>query len=220
VAGEDTSSAEALRAVGQLSAQVYRGLRTGTPVDTDAVRLACLLLDWGHDADAVREVVARRPSQIPAAEMAELAAELLHVTGFDPGFALAPELLPVLEQAVRRVAADFAGSRVVDGLHMVQSDDAGSRALLALGDGTLLSTGNGLAPSGGDDPVRALVEVAAEVQDEVAARFRMVWPVCRAHRLGVRPVAAPGVAQWQCAGGPSGHVVGQVGNVASSPYTF
>ncbi|WP_329372601.1 hypothetical protein OG896_37520 [Streptomyces sp. NBC_00669] len=209
--GEGDSSAAALRSVEEWSARIHRGLRSGSRVDAEAVRLACLLLDWGHDAEVVRDLVTRDPAQVPAPEMARLAAELLRVCGFDPGFALAPERLPVLERAVEKVAADFAGCTVVDGLHLVQADEAGPRALLALGDGTLLSTGNGLAPSAGDDPVHALVEVAAEVQDEVAARFRLVWPVCRDHGLGVRPAAADGSARWRCAGGPPGHFVGEVG---------
>lgn len=218
--GEGESAAEALRTVERWSAQVYRGLRAGTRVDAEAVELACLLLDWGHDADVVRELVTRDPAEIPESEMARSAAELLRVCGFDPGFALAPERLPVLEEAVRLVAADFADSTVVDGLHIAPTDDADPRALLALGDGTLLSTGNGLAASAGDDPVRALVEVAAEVQGEVAARFRLVWPVCREHRLGARPTATAGTARWRCAGGASGHLVGEVGRLAMSRYTL
>jgi hypothetical protein len=216
VAGESAASAEVLRAVERLSARVYRNLRAGARVDGEAVELACLLLDWGHSADAVRELVARRPSDIPGPEMAELAAELLRAIGFDPGFALAPERLAVLEQAVRMVAADFAGSAVVDGLHVVRAQDVGPRALLALGDGTLLSSGNGLAPSAGDDPVRALVEIAMEVQDEVAARFWLVWPVCPRHGLGVRPVAEAGTARWRCAGGLCGHFAGPVGGLATA----
>ncbi|MFC4029958.1 hypothetical protein ACFO3J_00570 [Streptomyces polygonati] len=212
---ENAAPAEALHRAERLSEQVYRKLRAGLRVDAEAVELACLLLDWGHTADIVRELVVRRPADIPEAEMAELAAKLLRAVAFDPGFALAPGRLPVLEEAVRGVAADFAGSGVVDGLHIVLSTDGGPRALLALGDGTLLSSGNGLAPSAGDDPVRALVEVAEEVQAEVADRFRLVWPVCDRHGLGLRPVAEAAAAHWRCGGGPAAHFEGPVGGLTA-----
>ncbi|MBY8876158.1 hypothetical protein [Actinacidiphila acidipaludis] len=219
VAGRPATAEEALRAAEYWGAQVYRGLRAGERVDDEAVHLACLLLDWGHHADVVRDLVTRRPADIPEPEMAELAAALLRVSGFDPGFALAPERLAVLEQAVRKVAADFAGSAIagIDGLHLVRTDDVGPRALLALGDGTLLNMGNGLAPATGDDPVRAAAEVAAEVQDEVAARFRVVWPVCVEHRLGARPAVTARMARWRCAvGGPVGHDMAEVGRLGTS----
>lgn len=204
-------AAEDLRTADRLGARIYRALRDGKPVASDAVELACLLLDWGCGGDPVRELVERRPDDVPAQEMAGLAAALLREIGFEPGYDLVPERLTVLEHAARMVAADFAGTGVVGALDVVlQAGTDGSRAVIVMADGTGLSIGDGSPSAAGDDLPDAAFFLADEVQTEVAKRFGMVWPVCPEHRLGVHPTLGAGVAEWRCAGG-GGHVPAVIG---------
>ncbi|SEN78946.1 hypothetical protein SAMN05216267_101065 [Actinacidiphila rubida] len=201
----------AVSRIDELGARVHAGLRDGRLAAGDAVALACEALDWGHSGRAVREVVERDPAQVGAAEMAELARRVLAETGFDPGFARAPERLAVLRRALRIAARDLPTAGITGAPRLVLLEEfTPVSAGVELADGRLLTGGAGLPAAAGDGLAGALVAVAGLVQDDLLRRTWRVWPVCPGHGLGLHAREDRGSAVWGCAGG-GGHAVALVG---------
>jgi len=203
--------------IDRLSARVYLGLRSGLLASDDVVKLACALLDWCHNGEAVREVVERHPAQVSAREMAELAARVLEECGFDPGFDLAPERLEVLRQALSIAARDLPTAGIDGEPQLVIMEDwfpvaAGVR----LADGRLLSCDGRLQPSTGDDLLGSVTAVAGLIQEGLLEISWKVWPVCADHRLGVHAIERRNLALWWCSGA-DGHALAPVGSLVKVP---
>jgi hypothetical protein len=193
--------------------KIYSALQEGRFAASMAVDLACFLADWGRMTPAIRQLLEIRLADLSEPQAETLAKELLQDIQFDPGFTLAPHRIDNLRLALHSVQADFSPVRIVDDMHLrVDEEEYGERARITLHDQSLLSTGNGIPASAGDDPTDSLVAIAEEVQDEVADRFRLVWPVCPEHRLGTHPVKAESAAWWRC-GASGGHVVARIGSL-------
>jgi hypothetical protein len=203
--------------IDRLSARVYLGLRSGLLASDDVVELACALLDWCHNGEAVREVVERHPAQVPAREMAELAARILEECCFDPGFDLAPERLEVLRKALGIVARDLPTAGI-DGEPqlLIMEDWFPVAAAVQLADGRLLSCDGRLQPSTGDDLPGSVTAVAGLIQDSLLEIAWKVWPVCADHRLGVHAIERSDLALWWCSG-TEGHALAPVGTLVKAP---
>ncbi|MFJ3667240.1 hypothetical protein ACIPSE_12365 [Streptomyces sp. NPDC090106] len=197
-----------------LMRKVYLGLREERLDARDVVALACVLLGWSHDTDAVVEVVERNPAEVPRAEMAVLARRILDDVHFDPGFDLAPERLETLRAALRVVARDLP-TRGIEGEPEIEivEDSFPVGAAVRLADGERLNWGGPVLPSMCDDPATALTCLAILIQESLLERTWQVWPVCPRHDLGVHPSGREREVTWWCAGG-GGHTLALVGELA------
>ncbi|GAA2222727.1 hypothetical protein GCM10010232_03940 [Streptomyces amakusaensis] len=199
--------------INRLSARVYVGLRDG-PLDAgDVVALACELLDWGGGGEAVREVVERDPSRVPAAEMAVLARGVLEEIGFEPGFDLEPGRLETLRRALRVVTRDLR-TRGIEGEPevVVEESTYPEAAVVRLASGRLLGNDGTLPPSSGEDMAGAVAAVAEMVHAGLLEETWTVWPQCAEHRLGAHAAERAERAVWWCGGG-DGHVLAEVGGL-------
>ena len=236
---------EAVEAAG---ARVYAGLRrdaeearagsgTGTPAWDDVAELACLLLDWGRTEPEVAEVVELRREDVGGERLRALARRLLDVSGYDPGFRLAPERLGRLCHALDLAARDLPARWAGDAPRLAVQDCFGrEQAVVELSGGYV--HGMAIAPSDGDTAAGALAAVADLLQETVMERHWQVWPVCAVHGLGLHArtraadagtgtgadgssksgsgegAEAEEIAVWHCeGGGATGHVVGRIGEL-------
>ena len=196
-----------------LGRKIYVTLHERRPVVDIAVELACFLADWGRMTPAIRQLLEIKLADLSRPQAESLAKELLQDIQFDPGFTVAPHRIGNLRLALQGVQADFSQVRLVDDMHLrVDEEVYGARVRITLRGQSLLSTGNGVPASVGDDPTDSLVAIAAEVQDEVADRFWLVWPECPEHRLGTHPVKADSTAWWRCCAS-GGHFVALIGSL-------
>lgn len=221
---------QAVRAAGT---RVYTGLRrdagAGTPTWDDVAELACLLLDWGRTDPEVTEVVELRREDVGGEQLRSLARRLLDVSGFDPGFRLAPERLGRLCHALDLAARDLPAWWSGDAPRLIVHEFSGQeQAVVELSGGYV--HGMAISPSDGDTAAGALAAVADLLQETVMERHWQVWPVCAVHGLGLhartRDTGADGgstndsgkcaeteeIAVWHCeGGGPTGHVIARIG---------
>ncbi|SNX88609.1 hypothetical protein SAMN06272735_9080 [Streptomyces sp. TLI_55] len=197
-----------------LERKVYLGLREGDLDAQDVVALACELLDWFHDTDAVLEVVERNPAEVSPAEMTALARRMLDEVGFDPGFDLAPERLETLRAALRIVARDLP-TRGIEGEPEIEilEDCFPVGAGVRLAGGERLSWGGPVLPNMCDHPTMTLTSLAVLIQESLLEWTWQVWPVCPRHDLGVHGSERDGAAVWWCPG-EGGHVLAPVGELA------
>jgi hypothetical protein len=166
------------------------------PLDDRAARVAALALD---DEDAAG-----------SASLAAAARELLE-TYFEPGFDDDPSLLPALEEALEIVKADLRATGLPDAVRLYTWEGSPNVAVDAW---AANSSGSGIHPAAGSDPVNALVAVADDAQDAVMHSVWGAWPTCPAHRYGVHPLEHGGAAVWWCSG-DGGHVAARIGHWAS-----
>ncbi|RLU83600.1 hypothetical protein CTZ27_28310 [Streptomyces griseocarneus] len=201
----------------QLKRSVYLGLREGSPDPRQVVALACELLDRFHGTDAVLEVVARDPAEVPRTEMAALARRILDDVGFEPGFDLAPERLETLRDALRVMARDLT-TYGIEGEPEVEvlEDRFPAGAGVRLADGGRLGWGGPVLPGMCDNPATTLTGLAVMIQESLLERTRQVWPVCPRHGLGVHGAEREREAVWWCAG-DGGHVLAPVGELTHVP---
>jgi hypothetical protein len=191
-----------------LCRRLYRSLRDGV-VDREAA------FDLGA------EVLAEKPSSEPAAETAALAVAddadpallaaaaraLLESVQFEPGFDDEPGWMAALEAALDIVKADLRACGLPDEVRLYRWDgwpNVGVDAWAAN------STGGGIYPAAGNDPVTALVWVADDAQDAVMHSVWGAWPTCPEHRLGVHAREHDRAAVWWCSG-DGGHAVARIG---------
>ncbi|MFE9251558.1 hypothetical protein [Streptomyces sp. NPDC007088] len=209
----DAELMAATRTVERLSERVYLGLRQGHPAPRDVVELACVLLDWGHPGEAVREAVERDPARVSVAETDGLARRILEESGFEPGFDLAPERLTVLREALGVLARDLPTAGVTGEPRLVLLEDFWPvSAGVELADGRVLAGDGGLRPEAGVSFAAEVAAVAALVQEDLMKRTWRVWPVCGEHGTGLHADTREDVAVWWCAGA-RGHVAAPVGEL-------
>ena len=198
----------------RLCRRVYTGLRAGALDCTDTFDLAASVLA-SRPADEAATELARlsvEGTQAGRSRRADLAATLLEVVGFHPGFAEEPALLGRIEDALRLVNRDMAASGLRHGCRIhVRADQPGlnGNAYVESWDGHR-GSGQGVFPDSGADPVSALVAVAEDAQDAVMHAIWSAWPECPVHRLGVHARDHDGTGVWWCAGA-GGHAVAAIG---------
>lgn len=192
----------------RLCRRLYRSLRDGA-VDREAA------------FDVSAEVLAYHPANEKAAEAAALALtddpdpaplaaavrELLASLTFAPGFDDEPGWLAALEEALEIVKADLRACGLPDTVRLYTWDGSPNAAVDAW---AANSSGGGIYPAAGQDPVTALVAVADDAQDAVMHSVWGAWPTCPEHSLGVHALEHGGAAVWWCGIG-GGHVVARVG---------
>ena len=170
--------------------------------------------------DLSADRLAENPADEAAAEVAELAVaedadpallaaaarELLSSLHFRPTFDDEPGWLVALEAALEVVKADLRACGLPDAVRLYTWEGSPNAAVDAW---AANSTGGGIYPEAGKDPVTALVEVAEDTQDAVMHSVWGAWPQCPKHNVGVHAREHDGMAVWWC--GPGGHVVARVG---------
>lgn len=207
------------RETDSMGRKIYVALREDRPVAHLAVEVACLLLDWGRETPAARQLIEVISGDLSAGEAEELAAKLLVDIGYDPGFALAPWRMENFRRALQGVQADFSEVRPAEGMRLrFDEEDYGAVARVSLRDDSVLGAGVGISASVGDNLTDSQIAIAEEVQDEIADRFLLVWPECPLHGLGVHPVESDSSAWWHCRA-DGGHVVARIGSVSTKRTT-
>ena len=142
--------------------------------------------------------------------LADLARQVLDSIGFEPDFEAEPRQLAQPEQALELVRADLGADGLDGQARLVLANGGYPRYLWAEFRGTF-GHGSGVTPADARDPVRALVAVAAEMQDAVMHVLMAAWPTCPAHGLGGHAREHERQAVWWCNGGPVGHVIAAIG---------
>lgn len=196
-----------------LCRRLYRSLRDGhvdreAAFDVSAEVLAnpSLQLDEGSSRSAAADVAAFALAGSAAdARLAAAAREMLEFC-FEPTVDDEPGWLAVLEAALDVAKADLRASGLPDTVRLMTWE--GSRNV-GVDAWAANSSGGGIFPEEGRDPVRALVAMAEDLQDAVMHSIWGVWPTCPIHKLGVHAAERDGAAVWWRPRG--GHAAAQVG---------
>jgi hypothetical protein len=208
--GPDAPSPDILaREFDRLASQTYAGIRDGGLDPEVTFDLASFLMDWAPSSPAVRQLAEQSMTGTDPARLADLAAQVLADSDFEPGFAAEPRRLAELERALKAVQADMHATGLAGPVRLVVLQDTPPRHAFAEFRGSYGHT-SGVAPDAADDPVRALIAVADDLQDAVMAALGTAWPVCLAHGLGGHPREHDHQAVWWCSG-RGGHVVAMIG---------
>ena len=193
----------------RLCRRLYRSLRHG-PVDREAafdLGAGVLASDPSDEKAAMAATLAVAGDADPA-PLAAAARELLESLAFEPGFDDEPGWLAALAEALDIVKADLRACGLPDAVRLYTWDGSPNAAVDAW---AANSTGPGIYPAAGNDPVTALVAVADDAQDAVMNSVWGAWPTCPVHSLGVHAREHDGVAVWWCASA-GGHVAAPVGH--------
>jgi ABC-type branched-subunit amino acid transport system substrate-binding protein len=189
---------------------LYRSVRDGSVDPAAAFDLgADVLRDYPADERAAK-VAALALDQDAAPALLAAAVRALLAEHFQPTFDDEPGWFAALEEALETVKADLRASGLPDAVRLYSwegSTNVGVDAWAAN------STGGGIFPEEGRDPVLALASVADDVQDAVMHSIWGAWPTCPVHRLGVHADLHDGAAVWWCRSG-GGHVVAPVGQLS------
>lgn len=197
----------------RLCRRLYRSLRDGA-VDREAAfgLSAGVLADDPSDEKAAEAAALAVSNSADPALLAAVARELLASLYFQPGFDDEPGWLAALEEALEIVKADLRASGLPDAVRLFTwngSPNAGVEAWAGN------SSGVGIHPEAGKEPVTALVMVADEAQDAIMDSIWGAWPTCPEHNLGVHAREHDGPAVWWCASG--GHAVARIGQWPTVP---
>ena len=122
-------------------------------------------------------------------------------------------MLAALEEALEIVKADLRACGLPDAVRLYTWDGSPNVAVDAW---AANSTGGGICPAAGKDPVTALAAVADDAQDAVMHSVWGAWPTCPEHRLGVHAREHDGAAVWWCSS-VGGHAVTRVGQWPHRP---
>lgn len=192
----------------RLCRRLYQSLRNGA-VDRDAAfDLSAEVLAYNPANEKAAEAAARAlADDADPAPLAAAARELLASLQFDLGFDDEPSWLTALEEALEIVKADLRACELPDTVRLYTWDGSPCAAVDAW---AANSTGGGIHPAAGRDPVTALVAVADDAQDAVMHSAWGAWPTCPEHGLGVHALEHGGAAVWWCAVG-GGHLVARIG---------
>ena len=123
-----------------------------------------------------------------------------------------PGWLAALEAALESVKADLRASGLPDAVQLFTWSGSPNAGVAAWAGN---SSGVGISPEVGRDPVTALVMVADEAQDAIMDSIWAAWPTCPEHHLGVHAREHDGAAVWWCASG--GHAVARIGQWPTAP---
>ncbi|MFI6883519.1 hypothetical protein [Streptosporangium canum] len=191
---------ELCQAVDELGVRIHTALRDGGLDAEPLVEPACLMKEWGASTPVTREPLERLATELTAADLA-----LLDEIGFGPTFALEPDLLVPLEEALKVVERDVRAAGITGTLRMIVPDwDVMGMAWVEF-EG--IRHGNGIRP--GTGPLRAVADATQEVVMEV---LWGAWPVCPVHNQGLRAESEDGIAVWRCTGSGT-HTVAPVGEL-------
>ncbi|SFK51441.1 hypothetical protein SAMN05216275_12756 [Streptosporangium canum] len=113
---------ELCQAVDELGVRIYTALRDGGLDADPLVDLACLMKEWGAPSPVTRELLERLATELTAADLARLGEALLDEIGFGPTFALEPDLLVPLEEALKVVERDVRAAGITGTLRMIVPD--------------------------------------------------------------------------------------------------
>jgi hypothetical protein len=197
----------------RLCRNLYRSLRDGA-VDREAAfdLSAEILADDASDEKAAETAALALADGADPALLAASARELLAALLFQPGFDDEPGWLAALEEALEMVKADLRASGLPDAVRLYTWDGSPNAGVDAW---AANSSGVGISPEAGKDPVTALVMVADEAQDAIMHSVWGAWPACPEHGLGVHAREHDGAAVWWCATG--GHAVARIGQWPAAP---
>lgn len=200
-----------------LCRRLYRSLRDGA-IDREAASglSAGVLADDPSDEQAGKAAQAAALAAADDADpalFATAARELLESLLFDPDFDDEPGWLAALEQALEIVKADLRACELPDTVRLYTWDGSPNAGVDAW---AANSTGGGIWPAAGKDPVTALVAVADDARDAVMHSVWGAWPTCPEHSLGVHAGEHDGAAVWWCASG-GGHTVARIGQWPARP---
>ena len=197
----------------RLCRRLYRSLREGA-VDREAAfdLSAAVLADNPSDENAAAAAALAVADGADPALLAAAARELLASLRFQPDFDDEPGWLAALEGALEMVKADLRASGLPDAVGLYTWDGSPNAGVDAWAGN---SSGGGISPEAGKEPVTALVMVADEAQDAIMDSIWGAWPTCPEHGLGVHAREHDGAAVWWCASG--GHAVARIGQWPSSP---
>ena len=194
----------------RLASQVYQGLRDGTVNREVTFDLACYLIEWAPYSEPAQRLAEQSMAGDDPGRLASLARQVLDSLGFEPDFQAEPRLLGQAERALEAVRSDLRTDGLDGPARLVLADGGYPRYLWAEFRGTF-GHGSGVTPADVSDPVRALVAVAADMQDAVMHALAAAWPTCPAHGLGGHACEDERQAVWWCNGGPGGHVIAAIG---------
>jgi hypothetical protein len=197
----------------RLCRRLYRSLRDGA-VDREAAfgLSAGVLADDPSDEKAAAAAALAVADGADPALLAAAARELLASLPFQPDFDDEPGWLAALEEALEIVKADLRASGLPDTVRLYTWDGSPNAGVDAW---AANSSGVGISPEAGKDPVTALVIVADEAQDAIMHSVWGAWPACPEHGLGVHAREHDGAAVWWCATG--GHAVARIGQWPTAP---
>jgi hypothetical protein len=195
----------------RLASQVYQRLRDGTADPEATFDLACHLIEWAPYSELAQRLAEQSVAGDDPGHLASLAWEVLDSLGFEPDFQAEPRLLGQAEQALEAVRSDLRTDGLDGPARLVLADGGYPRYLWAEFRGTH-GHGSGVTPADAREPVRALVAVAADMQDAVMHALAAAWPTCPAHGLGGHAREHERQAVWWCNGGPGGHVIATIGH--------
>jgi len=200
---------EPLSAFERLAGRVYTGARDGAVDREAAFELACLVLEEQPLDEAAAEL-ARLSMDDGLDDDARLAVAAFRVLDdrFEPGFDEEPGWLAALQEAMEAVNRDMRASGL-PGTGRLGRYDWSPNAYAQSWDGET-STGGGIFPESGSDPVAALAAVADDAQDAVMHTIWGAWPLCPVHGLGVHARERDGAAVWWCERA-GGHVAAPIG---------
>lgn len=154
---------ELCQAVDELGVRIHTALRDGGLDAEPLVDLACLMKEWGASSPVTRELLERLATELTAADLARLGEALLDEIGFGPTFALEPDLLVPLEEALKVVERDVRAAGITGTLRMIVPDwDVMGMAWV---ESEGICRGNGIRP--GTGPLRAVADATQEVVMEV-----------------------------------------------------
>jgi hypothetical protein len=191
-----------------LCRRLYRSVRDGA-VDRDAAfdLAADLLAERPANEKAGKVAALALATESDAAQLTAAVRELL-ASCYRPTFDDEPRWLAALADALEIVKADLRACGLPDTVSLLGWE--GSRHV-CVDAWAANSTGGGIYPEAGEDPITALVEVADDAQDAVMHSMWGAWPLCPEHGLGVHAQEHDGAAVWWCGAG-DGHVAGRVGH--------
>ncbi|MEU1877699.1 hypothetical protein ABZ470_10325 [Streptosporangium sp. NPDC020072] len=196
------------QAVEELSVRVYTALRDGGLDAGPLVELARLVEEWDVPTSVTRELLERPATKLTDADLARLGKAFLDDIGFAPTFALEPDLLVPLEEALKVVERDVRAAGITGTLRMVVPDrDAMGLARVEFRG---ICHGSGLGPGG--DAQQVLQSVADATQDVVVEATWKMWPACPVHDRCLLAELENEIAVWRCTSGGT-HTAAPVGEL-------
>ncbi|MFG1709518.1 hypothetical protein ACFLIM_40675 [Nonomuraea sp. M3C6] len=205
------SSEQAKQHAIELRSRIYTALRDGDLDVEPVLELAYLLEEWGVSTPATREILERPLARLTERDLARLGRRLLKDAGFEPTFALVPDLWVALERALRAVERDARATGTTGALRLVMPDwdDSGQAWVEFRG----VCQGNGIRPVEGGDPDGGLATVADAAQEVITEVTWAAWPVCPVHDLGLHATLEHKTAVWRCKSATT-HTVARVGQLS------
>ncbi|GAB2937965.1 hypothetical protein ACFMQL_16725 [Nonomuraea fastidiosa] len=196
------------RAIVEASSRVYAGLRSGDLDYETLLDLAIVLDDHGVSTPAVRELLTSDP-----ADLTRVAEAVLRETSFEPTFELEPGWWRALEDALAIVERDARATGVTGPLRLAvpEWDESGQAWVEFRG----AFQGNGMPPSTGRDPGRALAAVADAAQEVIVEMIWRAWPVCTEHDRGLRAAILGETPVWLCSAAGT-HRVAAIGELPAA----